>query len=132
MNWKIILLSAVLCSDAGATSIRFSQDVTRLFEPRSSIVAASAVRSLVGALEQVAQKCATYGVEVAVLGAAIDPARRTIAVDRNESVRRVLIQLGVTPRRIYEQTFDLRRPPMHLRNQVTPNAVEMQVVCIPG
>ncbi|MDP9907917.1 hypothetical protein J2W27_000010 [Variovorax boronicumulans] len=132
MNVKALILIGVLCSNADARSIKHLENVILTFPPSSSVVAASSVRSLSQTIDRAAQKCPTWGIEVIALEAVIDPMHRMIAMNRNASLRTALVQLGAPPGRIYGETFDARRPPSYVRDQVPTNAVQVQLVCTPG
>lgn len=133
-----ILSQAILlwisCASVHALSIKYSEDLTFQFAPRSDVVSASAARTMVGVVERVMEYCrSVQNIEVIILvGATAQALPSSVESRRNANLGLLLVQLGVPKHLIYGTTRDLGKLRPHFRRQTVPNSVAMQLVCAPG
>jgi hypothetical protein len=67
------LLTGALWSPVGALTIKYSEDVVIEFAPRSSVVTATAARTVHQVVERAAKRCGASRIEVVALEAVVDP-----------------------------------------------------------
>ncbi|RZL66092.1 MAG: hypothetical protein EOP81_01950 [Variovorax sp.] len=132
MKLLLALLIGTLFSPVGALTIKYSEDVVIEFAPRSSVVTATAARTIQQVVERAGKRCSASGIELVALEAVVDPRYRAVASDRNSSLRKTLTQFGTPGQRIHQSTFEAQSPPDYLRSGVRSDSVHLQLVCTPS
>lgn len=132
----VVAALLMLASAGWATSIKWSRDITVTFAPGSVSPEAKAVDDLRALMQAAGAVCRRFGIEVIVLeeimaNVAAAGGRGT---DRTAGLRRLLVDLGAPPDRIFEGASAVANPPWQrdATRPWRPDTVEVELVCTPG